>query len=454
MDAHDPRPAAIVTLVHGTRSPNARWTLEGSRFREAVQAAVGSRIRFERFVWDAGNSFRSRNKASDQLGRLVERNAARDPGVPQFLIAHSHGGNIAVDQLRRGNATIQGIACMATPFLEVRPRLLDLRPWRALEWLCRITTHLVVFAGGIYVLAPDADIWGLLLLIAAAAASVWLFRALDALVSVFYGRELFVFGVYQRPEDTLRDDAERFLSLLARRPVANEDELLVVRRVGDEASLVLVTAQCVGWALGRVWALFGFSVSILPRLWEWAEERYARLSQSVADRPGLVIRVVAFVVGLWLASVWVAICCVPYHIGVWIGAVPLAIGVAPAAMALVALAASVVAAVAVVPLTAALAVSLLPFGADAALYSCLGEVTVDSTPPGACTVVLLDDYASATDLALRRDRANRLNVLAHQVYDHPRTAEVIGLWIRRVGMIPFGGPLPDGQVDVSRLDEP
>src|SRR3954449_10141034 len=61
------------------------------------------------------------------VGTLVDHIATQKkiyPEAHQFVIAHSHGGTIAVTALaQHRNLGIDGIACLSTPFIHVQERL-------------------------------------------------------------------------------------------------------------------------------------------------------------------------------------------------------------------------------------------------------------------------------------------------------------------------------------------
>ena len=83
----------VITLVHGTFARRARWIRPGSKIFLHLRRA-GYEV--EAFQWSGRNSFRARSRAADQLRLRLEENASRRPGLRQIVIAHSHGGNVAL----------------------------------------------------------------------------------------------------------------------------------------------------------------------------------------------------------------------------------------------------------------------------------------------------------------------------------------------------------------------
>src|SRR5687767_2382730 len=98
----------IVTLVHGTwgqglfrksRKGAPRWFEPDSDFQARLRAS------FERenigvviapFLWSGSNSLKARDDAGKGLAAQLIQQDADNPGSRQLIIAHSHGGNVAI----------------------------------------------------------------------------------------------------------------------------------------------------------------------------------------------------------------------------------------------------------------------------------------------------------------------------------------------------------------------
>lgn len=103
-----------VVLIHGTFAPRAAWTLASSRLSSALQDDA----HVWRFDWSGANSMRSRRRATDDLRRCVA--ALASAGFERVsLVAHSHGGNIALKACEQEEtaARVHAIVCLATPFI-------------------------------------------------------------------------------------------------------------------------------------------------------------------------------------------------------------------------------------------------------------------------------------------------------------------------------------------------
>jgi hypothetical protein len=123
------QPVYIFVLVHGTFAPFADWAqLPGSRLRTALEAEFGDEgASFEPFIWRGmfssflNNAHRYRLRGAEALRDKLIKLRYDSPAAKIFVIAHSHGGNVALYATRaKGAEPISGIVCMATPFFVVR----------------------------------------------------------------------------------------------------------------------------------------------------------------------------------------------------------------------------------------------------------------------------------------------------------------------------------------------
>jgi hypothetical protein len=136
-------PAKII-LVHGTwgrgfdpeknaqakaesNPANHLWFESESKFRVALDsglAGVAPATNFSAFLWSGANSIEERLRATDRLAKVIDESVAGSQEASHFIIAHSHGGNVALDarQAMSGNAHCVHIITMATPFLSIKQR--------------------------------------------------------------------------------------------------------------------------------------------------------------------------------------------------------------------------------------------------------------------------------------------------------------------------------------------
>jgi hypothetical protein len=118
----------VVHLVHGTFARNAAWTQEGSFIRGKIEASFpANTVSFSKFGWTGANSHRQRLNAAIKLGEHLVGAFQSEPAAAHFIIAHSHGGNVALQALSVEALAqrIAGVVCLATPYLHCRPRNLS-----------------------------------------------------------------------------------------------------------------------------------------------------------------------------------------------------------------------------------------------------------------------------------------------------------------------------------------
>jgi pimeloyl-ACP methyl ester carboxylesterase len=172
----------VVTLVHGTWAHGAAWTQPDSAFctqlREELQVYGAASVTFSRFDWSGGNTHFDRRLASIQLRKHLLDLLGTEPDARHYVVAHSHGGNVALRALRSSPALcrkVSGIAALATPFLTFRQqsfRLALLRPALqgaitavkdVLVWLMasHVRNFLIISFGGPWFLVPVAVAIGL-----------------------------------------------------------------------------------------------------------------------------------------------------------------------------------------------------------------------------------------------------------------------------------------------------
>lgn len=112
----------VITLVHGTFARGAQWTLKGSILCNHIAASLGSDTRFERFQWSGQNYQQARINAAAELKEFILARLLEQPQARHYIIAHSHGGNVALLALRDKELAnrISGLITLATPFLRIK----------------------------------------------------------------------------------------------------------------------------------------------------------------------------------------------------------------------------------------------------------------------------------------------------------------------------------------------
>lgn len=108
----------VVTLIHGTFCPNAPWTQLDSEFSNWLREHLAGVI-VRRFQWTGKNHPRGRTLAALELLLDLEKVADLFPGHEHYLVAHSHGGSVALECLKyvESKPYLAGLVCLNTPLL-------------------------------------------------------------------------------------------------------------------------------------------------------------------------------------------------------------------------------------------------------------------------------------------------------------------------------------------------
>jgi hypothetical protein len=122
-------PRCAVTLVHGTIPRvgpivffrKQQWMDSQSRFCGEISTRLGLGPIWLPFTWSGENSHAARIKAGRELAGVLRENLARYPYIPHYVIAHSHGGNVALYALKflseQQLGRIAGVVTLGTPFI-------------------------------------------------------------------------------------------------------------------------------------------------------------------------------------------------------------------------------------------------------------------------------------------------------------------------------------------------
>ena len=132
--ANESNRTCIITLVHGTRPYGLfpwwhalfrapPWFTKGSVFRSNLESELRREniaATFRIFQWTGNNSVFHRARAADELSGLLAFDSANANSI---VIAHSHGGNVAlraISKLGSRGASIH-LVTLATPFFRAFP---------------------------------------------------------------------------------------------------------------------------------------------------------------------------------------------------------------------------------------------------------------------------------------------------------------------------------------------
>jgi hypothetical protein len=240
----------VVTLVHGTfgRLPgrDAAWTRDGSPLRRRLLEELGPDVLFQTFRWSGMNWPSARYRAARRLREQFRTTAERHSACGHYVVAHSHGGNVALYALRdasaegSGSPVPAGVVCLSTPFIAAQPRAVTL--------LRFVSTYAVVLVS---VFAVVAAVMGRLLVPLMAGIRTHS-AVLDALMWNEVWLEFALCAV-------LAWHATNGLVRLAqaRSKLISVDgvtvPLRIYRSIGDEATAVLATSAFFTWLGTLAW---------------------------------------------------------------------------------------------------------------------------------------------------------------------------------------------------------
>src|SRR5262245_24410731 len=228
----------VVTLVHGTFATAAPWTKPDSALCSTLKIEFGDNILIEPFNWSpANNSIEARIAAAKNLSSHLTRLQENHPKARQYVIAHSHGGNVALEAALEAAASygfkLAGIACLATPFLHASVR--DL-PQLTLVNLGSWFGSLFILSGLVVLPWCGLGRWlGLWVLVSCFLAAV----AADVTSGLYEGL-------------VRRIKIETVAKVALQTSVPADWNLLIIRGAGDEASLALETSQLFSRYLSKI----------------------------------------------------------------------------------------------------------------------------------------------------------------------------------------------------------
>ena len=117
----------LVTLIHGTFARHAAWYKVSSHFMQQFsQALAHDDVKIVPRTWGAGNRFRSRHFGAISLQRELCDDAPNFART--FIVAHSHGGNVALAAVQDERLRGTKIAAIGTPFISIEKRDVSIFP--------------------------------------------------------------------------------------------------------------------------------------------------------------------------------------------------------------------------------------------------------------------------------------------------------------------------------------
>jgi len=288
------RPQLLITVVHGTwphglfpkivrfkhwvrelmrrkrLGPLHFWFEEGSPFLDRLSAELDDiPHKIRPLLWSGANSIFVRDETAHILAEHLSTEHAAHPEATQLIIAHSHGGNIALRALYRlqkreawSDSTDTAnplVVTLATPFIEIHQADFGRRPF----WI----RGAVIYA--MYVLLKLLVMW----LFPSARSD----NPLSAIISLsipatfIVTLPMFVIGWYWiHKRATARQNQLEALSGATRLGMAPQ-RLLVIRAIDDEASLLLAFGTIINYLTTKsIMITYGIVATLLfivPFFW-------------------------------------------------------------------------------------------------------------------------------------------------------------------------------------------
>jgi len=265
----------FITIVHGTwpdglfrtllgRKRRTYWFDNGSSFCTRLSAGLGGiPHKIKSLRWGGENSVYKRDEVALRLAEDLSTQHKEHPQATQLVIAHSHGGNIALRALHHLHKREDAPACgkesanplvvtLATPFVEIHPADLGSRSFLVrLALVSALVLPLSIFASPVLNSVADQPysstgslLGALLLCICALVAWGW----------YWIGR-----GAARQQKVELLSDATR----LGETPSGRR--LCVIRAV-DEAHLVMALGTILTYIFTTLIALSVVVVNFLPTI--------------------------------------------------------------------------------------------------------------------------------------------------------------------------------------------
>ena len=255
--------AVVITLVHGTWGYQSEWIREHSALRAAFQKAFKEMVFFRTFYWSGRNSFAARETAAEDLKTFLREGIEIFPYANHAIIAHSHGGNIALKALDEDviRSRVSTVICLSTPFLTVASR--NFGPF--LSFALKFGHLAVAGAAAIFLNVEISPLRAF----AADAFRPDSHFLYFCFVLTFAAEVLLFWSLIYFPAKRWRAYAEKFTKSQTIRPVSDL-HVLVIRPPADEASGVLTTTQFLAWFATRAWQAAAF----IPSVFRSAEKKW------------------------------------------------------------------------------------------------------------------------------------------------------------------------------------
>jgi hypothetical protein len=259
-------------LLGQSSEPPPSWFEEGSSFFTRLTTELGGiSHKISLLPWTGANSISERDQAAHDLAKHLSTEHADQPQATQLIIAHSHGGNIALralhqlqqrdaSQLSGGEKQTPLVVTLATPFVEVHHADFGARPFFVRMALLLAIVYLEVWLQPLSYLAPPGSAYGF---------AITIFSSAVMFAILCFGLSWWI--IRRAPARRARVEALRDATRLGKIASAQAQRLLVIRAIDDEASLIMALGAIFNYVTVRVIAfaflISGVLSSVIINLW-------------------------------------------------------------------------------------------------------------------------------------------------------------------------------------------
>ena len=257
----------VITLVHGTFARHAEWMRDDQKLSRGLREELPN-THLSRFCWSGANTHTARLDAGDALATHLRTLVEQFPRAQHFVVGHSHGGNVALYAMKEpasgegspvlGDA-FSGIITLATPFVALRRRPLPPVIRASVAFTLFFAIAMIAYSafseGAAQIQYLGFRKWSHA--ISLGVLFLGWFVATAVSVTMYRGRR-FPFMRLLRLSLRWRDrdgERKRILDTELERLQPEQsvmDRLLVVRPLGDEASMGLVVSQFFAYVQNRI----------------------------------------------------------------------------------------------------------------------------------------------------------------------------------------------------------
>jgi len=311
-----------VVLVHGTWGRGFfyglfwNWYSQNRKEKKNIHWPIAQKfqqsgIKVHTFKWSGKNSHYWRKEGGKELVEFLKKKVFphKGPLGRVCIVAHSHGGNVALYALENENLqkNVDGLVFLSTPFLHCNPQTFNdeafkLFPWAMAFVAATLPWVLALVLTGVGILFWFKNVDQLLLLYSQALMDqlpfpLFLIGPILMVLSLGFGNH-----VRQKTSQILSglessgEALSAYCKVYQPKPPPNPERTLIIRKTGDEASAVLATGRFIQWLLGLVWLALSWLVTrpkAVIRLFEMLPQKWHEIFPLLLSVGGLGVFVLS-----------------------------------------------------------------------------------------------------------------------------------------------------------------